>query len=163
MRLVPVLCLVGWLAWTSVPVVGGQDRHAPSRGLDAAAMGFDQDRTTHHFLLFTDGGAIDVSAKDPADTMSRDRIRSHLSHIAAMFGGGDFNAPMLVHASTHVPGTDVMAARKDMIRYQYAATPNGGRVNIITSDAEALRAVHAFLTFQIVEHKTGDHATVRTR
>ena len=31
-------------------------------------MGFDQARTTHHFLLFTDGGAIDVSVNDPVDT-----------------------------------------------------------------------------------------------
>ena len=30
----------------------------------AMVMGFDQARTTHHFLLFNDGGAIDVSVND---------------------------------------------------------------------------------------------------
>jgi len=56
-----------------------------------------------------------------------------------------------------------MIERKGAIRYQYVETANGGRVNIVTSDADALAAVHAFLTFQIAEHKTGDPTTVRTR
>jgi hypothetical protein len=56
-----------------------------------------------------------------------------------------------------------MAARKDAIRYQYVETPNGGRVDIVTTDKEALAAVHAFLTFQISDHKTGDSTTVKAR
>ena len=90
-------------------------------------------------------------------------IRSHLPHIATMFRGGNFDAPMLVHNSKNVPGTTVMASRKDAIRYQYVDTPNGGRVNIVTTVREALAAVHAFLKFQILDHKTGDSSTVRTR
>ena len=126
-------------------------------------MGFDQARTTHHFLLFTDGGAIDVSANDPADATNRDAIRSHLPHIAAMFGAGNFTAPMLVHDSTNVPGSKELAARKAAIRYRYVDTPNGGRVNIVTTDPDAIAAVHQFLRFQIAEHKTGDPTIVRTR
>jgi hypothetical protein len=126
-------------------------------------MGFDQERTAHHFLLFKDGGAIDVSVKDSGDTKNREAIRSHLPHIAMMFGRGNFDAPMLVHDSANIPGTKVMAARKDTIRYQYAETSNGGRVAIVTSDPEALAAVHAFLNYQIAEHKTGDPLTVRPR
>ena len=80
-----------------------------------------------------------------------------------MFGEGDFDAPMLVHDSKNVPGTKLMSERKGVIRYQYVETPNGGRVSIVTSDPDALAAVHAFLTFQIAEHKTGDPTTVRTR
>jgi hypothetical protein len=56
-----------------------------------------------------------------------------------------------------------MTERKGMIRYQYVETANGGRVNIVTSDPGALAAVHAFLRFQIAEHKTGDPTTVRAR
>ena len=44
-------------------------------------MGFDQARTTHHFLLFDDGGAIEVGVNDPADTKNRDAIRSHLRYL----------------------------------------------------------------------------------
>src|SRR5438045_3117192 len=40
-----------------------------SRGDEA--MGFSHARTTHHFRLFPDGGAIEVSANDAADAESR--------------------------------------------------------------------------------------------
>ena len=75
-------------------------------------MGFDQDRTVHHFWLFPDGGAIDVAVTDVSDAKNRDAIRSHLTHIAMMFGSGDFTAPMLVHDSSTVPGTKIMVERK---------------------------------------------------
>ena len=159
MRLVSILCLASVLS--SGPVVlAGQEHHGSKA---EAVMGFDQQRTAHHFYLFNDGGAIDVSVKNAADSANREAIRSHLPHIATMFGSGNFDAPMLVHDSPSVPGTKVMASRKGMIRYQYVETSDGGRVNIVTSDREALDAVHAFLKFQIAEHKTGDPAKVRPR
>jgi hypothetical protein len=70
---------------------------------------------------------------------------------------------MLVHDSKSVPGTKLMSERKAVIRYQYVETATGGRVNIVTSDPDALAAVHAFLKFQIVDHKTGDPIIVRMR
>jgi hypothetical protein len=160
MRLVPILCVASVL--TSVPavIVARQDHHGSNA---ATVMGFDQERTAHHFFLFDDGGAIDVSVTEAGDAKNREAIRSHLPHIAAMFGSGNFDAPMLVHDSANVPGTKVMAARKDAIRWQYVETAGGGRVNIVTSDREARDALHAFLKFQIAEHETGDSTTVRTR
>jgi len=163
MRAVPAFCILGSLVVLPTSVVARQDHHAPDdRGADTV-MGFDQQRTAHHFLLFKDGGAIEVSVKDAGDTTNRDAIRSHLPHIVMMFGSGNFDAPMMVHDSASVPGTQVMAARKAAIRYEYAETPNGGRVTIVTLDPEALDAVHAFLKYQIAEHKTGDPAMVRPR
>ena len=126
------------------------------------AMGFDQDKTTHQFSLFTDGGAIDVSVKDRADKKNLDAIRAHLPHIAQMFGDGNFETPMLVH-QTKVPGTEAMAAAKTAITFTYKETPAGGRVDITTTDAAALKAVHEFLKFQIADHKTGDSLTIRKR
>ena len=162
MRLVTVLCLLGSV---SIPVslAARQDHHGSSDQRGAMVMGFDQARTTHHFLLFNDGGAIEVSVNDLADTKNRDAIRSHLPHIAMVFGDGNFDAPMLVHDSKNVPGTKAMTERKRAIRYQYVETAKGGRVDIMTSDPAALTAVHQFLKFQIAEHKTGDPTTVRTR
>ena len=162
MRLVHVLCLLGSL---SVPVAfaARQDHPGSSDQRGATVMGFDQARTTHHFLLFDDGGAIEVSVNDATDTKNRDAIRSHLRHIAMMFGEGNFDAPMLVHDSKNVPGTKAMTKRKDAIRFQYVETAKGGRVDIVTSDPAALAAVHQFLKFQIAEHKTGDPTIVRTR
>jgi hypothetical protein len=128
-----------------------------------AVMGFDQSKTAHHFYLHEDGGAIVVTVKDSANTQDRDAIRSHLPHVAAMFGTGDFSAPMLVHDSTKVPGTAVLARLKDRVVYKYSETPSGGRVDIVTTDPEALAAVHEFLTFQIEDHRTGDTLAVTKR
>ena len=138
----------------------------PHRGMDqrgAAVMVFDQARTRHHFYLYDDGGAIDVAVKDQTDKVNRDAIRSHLPHIAMLFGQGDFAAPMLVHDSKNVPGVAEMARLKEKIAYVYAETPAGGRVDIRTRDAAALKAVHEFLKFQIADHQTGDSVEIRKR
>ena len=162
MRISHLFCVLGLLSLSSGSLAA-QDHHAATDTRGAAVMGFDQKATAHHFLLFADGGAIDVAVRDSSDTSNRDAIRSHLTHIAAMFAEGNFDAPMLVHDSAKVPGTKVMAARKAAIRYQYVETSNGGRVNIVTTDPEAVSAVHAFLKFQISDHRTGDSTTIRTR
>ena len=162
MRFVRLVCVLGSLLAIPTVLTARQDHHSNAqRG--AAVMGFDQQLTVHQFLLFADGGAIDVSVKDPADDKNRAAIHSHLPHITAMFAAGDFEAPMLVHDSKNVPGTAVMATRKDRIRYEYVETPSGGRVNITSADPEAVAAVHAFLKFQIADHRTGDQPTVRKR
>jgi hypothetical protein len=140
----------------------GHHDHANMNERGAHVMGFDQTKTTHHFLLFKNGGAIDVAVNDPADKTDLDAIRAHLPHIAMMFGSGNFEAPMLVH-DTSVPGTAAMTRLKDRIAYHYVETAHGGRVDITTTDAEALAAVHAFLTFQISDHKTGDSLEVKAR
>jgi hypothetical protein len=126
------------------------------------AMGFSHEKTTHHFLLYANGGAIQVDAKAADDKESRDQIQKHLGHIASMFAEGNFKAPMLVHSVTP-PGTETMTRLKAKIRYTYEASPKGGRVVIATSDKEALAAVHEFLRFQITDHATGDTLAVTPR
>jgi hypothetical protein len=126
-------------------------------------MGFDQSKTAHHFILYDDGGAIDIAVKSPSDASNRDAVRTHLPHITTMFGDGNFEAPMLVHDSDHVPGVSVLAAHKNRIGYTYSETPSGGRIDIVTSDAAALAALHDFLRYQIAEHHTGDSGAVMKR
>jgi len=55
-------------------------------GTGQHAMGFDPHKTTHHFHLYEDGGAIDVSVNDKADTANRDAIRMHLPHVPSLAG-----------------------------------------------------------------------------
>jgi hypothetical protein len=136
------------------------DQGLKQRG--AHVMGFDQDATAHHFRLHTDGGSIDIAVKDPKDTANRDAIRAHLPHIAQMFGDGNFEAAMLIH-NIDVPGTRQMAALKNRLRFVYVETPGGGRVDIFTTDAQALAAVHEFMRFQIRDHGTGDTTSVTKR
>ena len=52
-------------------------------------MGFPHDKTTHHFRMATNGGAIEVTANEATDKANLEAIRLHLSHLAKMFGNGD--------------------------------------------------------------------------
>lgn len=122
-------------------------------------MGFSQIATTHHFLLDSNGGAIQVEAKDSADAANRDEIRMHLGHIAKAFQSGDFDIPMFVH-DTVPPGVPEMKRLRKNIQYSFEETPDGGRVVISSRDKQALNAIHRFLRFQIEEHKTGDPVEV---
>ncbi|MGB8132325.1 MAG: hypothetical protein WCG81_21235 [Candidatus Angelobacter sp.] len=123
-------------------------------------MGFAQDKTTHHFLLHKDGGAIQVTANSADDKASVDHIRMHLGHIRSAFKSGDFNIPGFVHDQTP-PGVQTMAKLKTQIQYHYGEIANGGRVTISSSNQEAVEAIHNFLRFQITEHRTGDPLDVQ--
>jgi uncharacterized protein (DUF2267 family) len=165
-----VLAVVAAAAWLSTPAGAQQppqgqahDHDAHHRDMltrGAQAMGFDQERTVHHFLLYEDGGAIDVAVKEASDHANLHAVREHLQQIAGLFKAGDFGKPALTHAQ-QVPGTADMARLRDRITYQYEETPLGGRVRIVTRDAPALAAVHAFLQFQIADHQTGDSGEVQ--
>jgi len=124
-----------------------------------AAMGFSHAKTTHHFLLKPDGGVIQVEANAAGDAASRDQIRRHLNHIAKKFSEGDFAAPMFIHAQTP-PGVSAMKSLKAEIKYQFEELERGARVRISTNNAEALKAIHEFLRFQIQDHQTGDSLEV---
>jgi hypothetical protein len=134
-----------------------QDQKMNERG--DHVMGFDHTKTTHHFRLLSDGGAIEVAANSAEDTESRDQIRMHLGHIAKMFAAGNFKAPMLIH--DQVPaGVPVMQKLKGDIQYKFEETEQGARIRITTKSPEALQAIYEFLRFQIKEHKTGDATEV---
>ncbi|HVF90379.1 MAG TPA: hypothetical protein VNH22_09945 [Blastocatellia bacterium] len=120
-----------------------------------SAMGFDQAKTTHHFRLLRDGGAIEVGANDPRDRASMDQIRQHLEQISGMFAAGDFSTPFAVHARTP-DGVSDLERLKAAITYRYEETAGGGRVRISSGDPKALAAIHEFLRFQIEDHRTGD-------
>ena len=119
------------------------------------AMGFPHDKTTHHFRLNTDGGAIEVTVNDSQDLTNLQAIRSHLAHIAKLFSDGDFAIPMFVHDKVP-PGVPVMKEKRTAISYQYEGIAGGARVRIQTADTAALSAIHDFLRFQIEDHHTGD-------
>jgi hypothetical protein len=126
----------------------------------AAAMGFDQDATAHHFVLKPAGGYIQVQANDPSDGASRDAIRTHLRAIADAFASGDFSKPFMTHAG-NPPGVEAMTRLKAAIRFTFEEIEAGGRVQIATADATAVKAVHDFLRYQIKEHATGDRLDVQ--
>lgn len=122
-------------------------------------MGFSHDKATHHFILYSDGGAIEVKTNDAADTPTRDQIRTHFTHIAKMFADGDFTIPMLIHQE-NPPGADVMKQMRDHIIYKFEELPTGGLIRITSADSKAVAGIHKFLVFQIKDHETGDTTAV---
>ena len=133
---------------------GGQ-RQADVEKHGDEAMGFPHDKTTHHFRLLTDGGAIEVTVNDSKDNQDVQAIHSHLAHIVTMFSNGDFSLPMFVHSQVP-PGVPVMKEKRRAISYTFEELPDGGRVRIKTEDRDALKVVHDFLRFQIEDHHTED-------
>ena len=123
------------------------------------AMGFPHDKTTHHFRLYSDGGAIEVTANESKDSEDIQAIRSHLEHITAMFADGNFSMPMFIHDQAP-PGVQVMKEKRKLISYKYEAMPSGARVRIKTANQDALNAIHEFLRFQIADHHTGDKTEI---
>lgn len=118
-------------------------------------MGFPEAKTTHHFLIRKNGGAIEVTADDPDDAESVASIRSHLQDIAGQFRSGNFEQPREIH-SQEPAGAETMARLASKISYRFSEIDGGGRLTIQTRNTEALAAIHAFLRFQIDDHHTGD-------
>jgi hypothetical protein len=118
------------------------------------AMGVDQYTSAHQFESLANGGRIELQRQEE-DSAGVAQIRRHLQEIVLAFRRGDFRTPAMVHAMK-VPGTEVMTARKDRIRYEFHELPRGGEVRIVTEDPEAVLAVHEFLAFQRVDHRTGE-------
>jgi len=141
------------IVYAQQPKHGSADEQMNKRG--DHVMGFDHTKTTHHFLLQESGGSIEVTANSSDDVESSEQIRMHLKHIAKMFTGGNFNAPMLIHDQTP-PGVPVMQELKGEIKYNFEEIERGAAVRISTKNPVALKAIHDFLRFQIKEHKTGD-------
>jgi hypothetical protein len=144
------------------PQHSAQSHEATVEGRGNQIMGFPRAKTTHHFRMAADGGAIEVTANDPSDKVNKAAIRSHLSQIATMFGDGDFSTPMFIHDGVP-PGVTTMKLMRSNIRYIYYELATGGRVRIKSHDPIAVAAIHDFLRFQITEHQTGDSLEVATR
>jgi hypothetical protein len=133
--------------------------HAEMNKRGDKAMGFSQDKTTHQFRLFKEGGAIEVTVKEVTDTESLNQIRMHLSHIAQRFAEGNFSTPLQVHEELPT-GAKTMAELKSEIAYKFEEQEKGGRVLISSKNPQALAAIHQFLRYQIKEHQTGDSTNI---
>jgi len=123
-------------------------------------MGFSHEKTSHHFVLYPDGGLIQVSANQADDQASIDQVRMHLGHIAKIFAAGNFHAPMLIHDTTP-PGVASMEKLKTEIRYDFSQTDCGASIRLTTPNPEALDAIHALLLFQIIDHQTVDSPAIQ--
>lgn len=147
------------LAVTAQSADGQHQGHHAADARGALVMGFSQTATSHHFRLSPSGGAVEVHVHDAADTAMRASVAEHLRTITKGFAAGNFDASKAVHGQ-EPPGVETLRARANRLTYTFEESERGGRVIIHTTDAEALRALHEFLRYQIREHKTGDSLNV---
>lgn len=120
------------------------------------AMGVNQYTSRHVFEPLPDGGRI-VLQRAAGDSVGVAAIRAHMDTISQSFGNGDFAVPGFVHATGEVPGTAAMKRLKAEITYTPRDLPGGAQVAISTRNPEAVSAIHEFLAFQRMDHRTGMH------
>jgi hypothetical protein len=120
------------------------------------AMGVNQYTSQHLFESLPTGGRIVLQRKE-ADSVGEAAIRAHMRTISNAFTSGDFAVPGFVHATSEVPGTAVMKQLKAEITYTPRDLPGGAEVVIATKNPKAVSAIHDFLAFQRMDHRTGMH------
>lgn len=137
---------------------GGADGSAEhGKQVDARhdTLGMSHQTTRHTFRLFRDGGAIELRANSEDDAVTIAAIRKHIEQIGAAFLKADFTIPAFVHGRKPA-GVEGMKKHAAAITYSVEELPRGARIRITTRNREALTAVHEFMRFQIIEHRTGD-------
>ena len=53
-----------------------------------------------------------------------------------------------------------MTRLKEQIRYEFSEIDRGARIQFVATSPETTDAAHAFLLFQIVDHRTQDVPTI---
>ena len=114
-------------------------------------MGFDQMKIHHHFVATPTGGEIMIMSTNMSDAATIGEIRSHVREIQREFSEGNFTRPFFIHAE-HVPGTGVMSAKKDLIRYSIRDIDGGSVLVLSTNDTQLLGAIQQFMQFQGSQH-----------
>jgi hypothetical protein len=115
------------------------------------AMGFNQSMIHHHFMTTKTGGEIMIMSTNMSDTKTVNEIRSHVKDIQYEFSQGNFTKPFYIH-SQNVPGTDIMAIKKNLIQYTVKDIKGGSILILSTNDTELLGAIQQFMNFQSSQH-----------
>jgi hypothetical protein len=127
-------------AWVTATAWAQQPQHAHPHDHDAhhrdmltrgaGAMGFDQERTVHHFLLDPDGGAIEVTVKEASD-LHQQSASGHMmkGRGPGMMGGGHDPATMAEMGDIHE-----LFINHDRITRTVTNLPNG--IRTVTESAD---------------------------
>jgi hypothetical protein len=115
------------------------------------AMGFNQNKITHHFIATPTGGEIMIVALNSGDNDTIKQIRNHVIDIQKEFSRGNFTKPFFIHAQ-QVPGTELMTEKKDLLKYSILEVKNGFALLLTTNNQQLIEAIHQFIAFQTGQH-----------
>jgi hypothetical protein len=110
-------------------------KEAEMKERGAAAMGFDQDATIHHFRLSEDGGSIDVVVRRAGDAALRTPCAPTCGNRRRVCRRR-FGKPFATHGEVP-PGVPDLVRLKASISYVFEDLKNGGRVRIRASTTAA--------------------------
>src|SRR5688500_13559497 len=99
---------------------------------------------SHQFQMLPNGGSIEIQAADAAGVA---HVREHLAEVTAAFSAKEPLAELVDHVRC-MPGGATMLAKRSTLTLAYRELPRGAELRITTADADALKAVHEFITFQ---------------
>jgi hypothetical protein len=156
------LCMASLLF---LSVIGAVAQEPPKPYVDPALLsratkvsGFDSDRVTRHFYVLKNGGAVEITAKDPNDEATIKAIQAHLKKESDQLTKGNFEIAANIYGRTPESAPQLKKLRDDVT---YATVPqeNGGVLRMLTVNPTAKSAIHDYLRFQIDQLKTGDPTT----
>jgi hypothetical protein len=143
-----------------------EDAELKKRG--ALAMGFDQDKASHHFYLTEAGGRIiEVGVNETTDAETLRQVHHHLRTISQQFAEGVFTSPVATHAEMP-PGAHVMRERKarincgllikhsDQVLYGLWGIGSGGLVTALLWPRSVIAPLVPIRQIRATERSTAD-------
>lgn len=119
------------------------------------ALGTDADKIVQHYYLVKNGGVIEFTAKDPADTATISAVRKYLDTQKDLFEKGKADADTEIYGK--IPdGLPVLKKLRNEITFFAVKDDDGAALRMFSVNDQARQAIQDFLKFQISEHKTGD-------
>jgi hypothetical protein len=153
------------MAFLFLSVIGAAAQEPPKPYVDPALLsraakvsGFDSDRVTRHFYVLKNGGAVEITAKDPNDEATTKAIQAHLKKESEQLAKGNFEIVSGIYGRTPESAPQLKKLR-DEITYAMVPQENGGVLRMLTVNPTAKTAVHDYLRFQIDQWKSGDPTT----
>lgn len=148
------LFVLGLLGQTAAADETARLAEVASRG--TKVMPFSLAKTQHQFTKTEAGGVQRIIARDDMDLEQVWLIRSHLEDLANKFSLGDFSGPRFIHGAA-MPGLELLSqAKPGQLQIAYYAEAAGARLTYRTTDAQLLKALHAWFDAQVHDH--GDDA-----
>jgi hypothetical protein len=120
--------------------------------------GFDSDRVTRHFYVLKNGGAVEITAKDPNDEATIKAIQAQLKKESDQLTKGSFETFTNIYGKAPENAPQLKKLRDD-ITYAMVPQENGGVLRMLTVNPTAKSAIHDTLRFQIDQWKSGDPTT----
>ena len=117
--------------------------------------GFDNERVNRHFYVLKNGGAVEITVKDPNDEATIKAIQAHLKKESDLWTKGNFETLTTVYGRPP-EGAAQLKKLRDEVTYAVVAEENGAVIRMFTVNQSAKSAIHDYLKFQIDQLKTGD-------